>query len=330
MTIEDLLGALKAFPHGAIDPNEEQRFVMEYNDGPLWVIAGPGTGKTLALVLRCLFLLCVVGIPPASIILTTFTKKAAQELKQRLYETLRRLATFFPEVGQIDISHMRIGTLHSLCWDLITASLDSPYRHLQMLDGRERLFFIYAYSYVCREREMNPDLLNLLAWAENPDDPKRPEYLPSRWERAEIFVRLLQRLAEDRVDSARLVQHYDPYLTLLPTVLDEYKEALCRHHFTDFTFVQQQALEWLLSTQGVEFLQGNQAFPGIRHVIVDEYQDTNPLQAELYRALAALSPHHLCVVGDDDQALYRFRGGTVTCMVRFVDECIRAWPGCTV
>lgn len=63
---------------------------------------------------------------------------------------------------------------------------------------------------------------------------------------------------------------------------------------------------------------------------MDEYQDTNPLQAALYRELAGRSPHQLCVVGDDDQALYRFRGGTVSCMVRFGDECQEAWPTCHV
>jgi DNA helicase II / ATP-dependent DNA helicase PcrA len=59
-------------------------------------------------------------------------------------------------------------------------------------------------------------------------------------------------------------------------------------------------------------------------------QDTNPLQARIYRALAAAEPHNLCVVGDDDQALFRFRGGTVDCLVHFVQECRQAWPGCEV
>lgn len=59
-------------------------------------------------------------------------------------------------------------------------------------------------------------------------------------------------------------------------------------------------------------------------------QDTNPLQAAIYRALAAMPPHNLCVVGDDDQAVHRFRGGTVSCLVRFTNECKQAWPDCGV
>ncbi len=94
--------------------------------------------------------------------------------------------------------------------------------------------------------------------------------------------------------------------------------------------MQQQALEWLSSSEGQDFLQGNDQLSGIQHAIVDEYQDTSPLQAALYRALAGRPPHQLCVVGDDDQALYRFRGGTVTCMVRFAEECQKAWPDCHV
>ncbi|GHO71203.1 hypothetical protein KSC_100950 [Ktedonobacter sp. SOSP1-52] len=65
-------------------------------------------------------------------------------------------------------------------------------------------------------------------------------------------------------------------------------------------------------------------------MIVDEYQDRNPLQAAIYRALAADPPHQVCVVGDDDQSLFRFRGGTVGCMVRFAEECHAQWPGCEV
>src|SRR6185312_2077805 len=68
-------------------PNVAQQSVFEHSNGPLWVIAGPGTGKTQTLILRCLFLLCVKQVPPEAIILTTFTRKAADELETRLQES---------------------------------------------------------------------------------------------------------------------------------------------------------------------------------------------------------------------------------------------------
>jgi DNA helicase-2/ATP-dependent DNA helicase PcrA len=329
MTVDDLLAALRSLPDGPMAPNEEQCQVMAHNDGPLWVIAGPGTGKTLALILRCLRLLCVDGLDPESIVLTTFTRKAAAQLDQRLRLMLRRLAVFIPEAGRIDVSRLRLGTIHSLCWDLLTESPGSAYRHLRLLDETERLFLVYTHSRICKEETADPALLHLLAWADNPDTPRPLSALPSRWQRARTFVDLLQRVVEDRVDGTRLGAA-QPHLALLAAAIADYEGILREHHVTDYTLVQQHALEFLSSSAGHDLLQGTGERAGIRHVIVDEYQDTNPLQAALYRALAAVPPHHLCVVGDDDQALYRFRGGTVASMVRFADECAHAWPGCGV
>ena len=66
-------------------------------------------------------------------------------------------------------------------------------------------------------------------------------------------------------------------------------------------------------------------YPGIEYVMVDEYQDTNPIQEQIYLTLTNNAPHNFCVVGDDDQALYRFRGGTVDCMVTFDQKCFHEW-----
>jgi DNA helicase II / ATP-dependent DNA helicase PcrA len=156
-----------------------------------------------------------------------------------------------------------------------------------------------------------------------------PEYLPSASKRGKTFIGLCQRLVEDQVDRKRLAQE-GPHLALLEELIAEYEAKLRDHHFTDNTFVQQQTLDLLRTDEGKALILGVGDHLGIQHVIVDEYQDTNPLQAALYRELAGRSPHHLCVVGDDDQALYRFRGGTVSCMVRFGEECLRAWPTCHV
>jgi DNA helicase-2/ATP-dependent DNA helicase PcrA len=330
MTIDELLGALAGLPQGAIVPNAEQRAVMEHTGGPLWVIAGPGTGKTQGLVLRTLRLLCVDGVAPEAVVLTTFTRKAAEQLEHRLHEILRRLARAYPEVGQIDLGRMHLGTMHSICWELLTDSPASRYRHLHLLDELEQVFFIQTASRFCTSATMDESAtLDLLAWAECPDQPVRPTFLPARWKRAQVFLGLLQRVIEDQVDLDRLVERY-PALGLLRELIAEYRQALEARHFLDYTLLQQQTLTWLTSSEGQAFVRGSDGQAGIQHVIVDEYQDSNPLQAALYRALAAVEPHTLCVVGDDDQALYRFRGGTVTCMVRFAEECAGAWPGCPV
>lgn len=330
MKVEELLAALQAFPSHAIVPNDAQRLVMLHNGGPLWVIAGPGTGKTQALILRCLRLLCIEKVPPSAILLTTYTRKAARQLQQRLQETLHRLHAFLPETEQIDLASMRIGTIHSLCMDLLQSTPTSSFRHIHLLDEVERILFVMANSSLCTSQAMNDAIvLDLLNWAEQPDNPPDRSFLPSRWDRAQTFINLFQRLIEDGVDQERLAASA-PHLNVLCDMIAEYREQLQSHYFTDYTLIQQQTLEWLSSPEGKAFLQGQGQQPGIQHVIIDEYQDTNPLQAQLYRAFAESTPHQICVVGDDDQALYRFRGGTVTCMVRFAEECQRAWPGCQV
>src|SRR5258708_6275428 len=127
MTTDELLEAWTALT-GRL-PNREQRRVMEHGDGPLWIIAGPGTGKSYALVLRCLYLLCVCNIPPEAIVLTTFTKKTAAELEQRLLEALLQLSTTYPDLKAIHIAQMRMGTMHSLCFRILTDSPNSSFRH---------------------------------------------------------------------------------------------------------------------------------------------------------------------------------------------------------
>ncbi len=320
MTVNELLDALAS--HTGRTPNCEQRDVMEHNDGPLQVIAGPGTGKTYALILRCLLLLCVYRVPPEAIVLTTFTRKAAEELKQRLHEALLRLSVAFPDMSAIDVSRMRLGTLHSLCWDFLTETPGSPFRHLRPLVALDRAFFVYSRSRFCKfdqGGETEGLFLQLVSWVEH----KSYRVLPAPWRRAQMFVTMYERLINDRVDRVRFADS-SPAFTLLIQLVEEYEAALRDHHFTDQTLMQQQALEILGSQEGRPLVQG------IQYVIVDEYQDTNPLQAAIYRALAAMPPHNLCVVGDDDQAVHRFRGGTVSCLVRFADECKQAWPGCEV
>lgn len=317
MTVDELLDALASLTGRR--PNREQRDVMEQNNGPLQATAGPGTGKTYAIILRCLLLLCVYRIPPEAIVLTTFTRKAAEELKQRLHEALLRLGVAFPDMRAIDISQMRLGTLHSLCWDFLTETPASPFRHLRPLVALDRAFFVYSRSRFCRfdqDSETEDLFLQLVSWADN----KTYRVLPAPWRRAQMFVTMYERLINDRVDRARFADS-SPAFKMLVQLVEEYEAALRDHHCTDQTLMQQQALDILRSPEGRPLVQG------IQYVIVDEYQDTNPLQAAIYRALAAMPPHNLCVVGDDDQAVHRFRGGTVSCLVRFADECQQEWPG---
>jgi DNA helicase-2/ATP-dependent DNA helicase PcrA len=240
---------------------------------PLQIIAGPGTGKTYALILRCLFLLGVCHVAPSAIVLTTFTRKAAEELKLRLQEALLRLSAVFPEFRMIDLSQMRLGTLHSLCWDILTETPASPLRHRQILSELDRAFFVYTRSRFCNndhDSETEALFLQLVSWVEK----KSYHTLPSRWRRALDFVEMYERLINDQVDRAQFAASR-PERRLLIQLIEEYEKVLSEHSFTDQTLIQQQALEILSTPLGHLMVQN------VQHVIVDEYQDTNPLQAAI-------------------------------------------------
>jgi DNA helicase II / ATP-dependent DNA helicase PcrA len=101
-----------------------------------------------------------------------------------------------------------------------------------------------------------------------------------------------------------------------------YAQALIDHYRCDFAHVQARFYEFITATAGARLLEGDgEERPALEYVLVDEYQDTNPIQERIYLALTARAPHNLTVVGDDDQALYRFRGGTVAGMVNFDKAC---------
>lgn len=263
MTIDELLDVLAS--QTGRTPNPEQCAVMEHSGGPLQVIAGPGTGKTYALILRCLYLLCMDRVPPEAIVLTTFTRKAAEELKQRLHETLLRLSDAFPEIREIDVSRMRLGTLHSLCWDFLTETPGSPFRHLQSLTALDRAFFVYTQSRFCRfdqGSEADELFLQLISWVEQ----KTYRVLPNPWKRAQMFITMYERLVNDRIDRARFADSR-PAFKMLIQLAEEYEMVLRDRHFTDQTLLQQQALDILCSPEGQLLVQD------IQHVVVDEYQD---------------------------------------------------------
>jgi DNA helicase-2/ATP-dependent DNA helicase PcrA len=320
MTREEFLEAWTSI--AGRPPNRKQLAIVDHVQGPLQIIAGPGVGKTYALNLRVSSLLYVRHVPPEAIVLTTFTRKAAEELRHRLQETHSQLSSSFPHLRDIDLSRMRLGTLHSICWDILTQTPGSRFRHLQPLGALERAFFIRTTSSFGKNNqtgEVEEIQRQLACWI----DQKHYRSLPSRWQCVKILTTAYERLVNDQIDRARFADASPLHKKLIDYV-KEYETALGDRRVTDQTLMQQQALELLCSPEGTSWIQS------IQHVIVDEYQDTNPLQAALYRALAAIPPHNLCVVGDDDQALYRFRGGTVGCLVHFAEECKRTWPGCSV
>lgn len=299
---------------------EQKKKVIRHEEGPLWIIAGPGTGKTETLIMKTLKLLLVDGVEPGSIFLTTFTEKGAEELEDRL----ANIIDDFGYGDEVDVSNTRIGTLHSLCDEVMREYRYPEYIDLDLLDADDQKFFV----------KKEAEIIDWLRDDEEVYEYFRPlydrfssEYGPNTWQATRMSTQILNRTRQYLVDHDALADADDPVLSQVPHYVEDYQEALQENFRADFAELQLHFLDFLDSEFGNAFIEGDDEVdrPPLKYVLVDEYQDTNPLQEAIYFKLGDACDQNLVVVGDDDQALYRFRGGTVECMVRFGEKCRQTW-----
>ena len=298
-----------------------QKLAIDYGAGPLLIAAGPGTGKTEVLVARCLKFMCCNSVAPGSIMLTTFTEKATKNLQDRLSEAFLFLAGMYPQLAAIDPSDLRIGTLHGLCNDILQQYRYTAYQNLRLLDEVTSALLLHK-SVVSITQPLHPALFGQFNYLFG----NKPQNALSRWDWALALQQVFNRLIEDQINVS-LLQQAGGLWTALLQADGAYEQALANTSACDFSRLLRYFRDFLNTAQGNLFLNGDGS--GVRlpltHVLVDEYQDTNPIQESIYLRLTDTPPHNITVVGDDDQALYRFRGGTVECMVGFPSACQTRW-----
>lgn len=295
-------------------PNDAQREAILHVKGPLFMPAGPGSGKTRVLLWRVVNLIVVHEVPPEAIYLSTFTKKAAQQLKEGLRRYLS-LAT--NHTGQpYDIAKMYVGTVHSLCRELLLDRRLYPQR--QRPPAPAVLDELSQYLFLTRTRRWNALVDDLFD-----DDPVKTivefyeeEDSQSRHRAVMACIALFNRWSEECLDPLQAIGRTDDEVhQALLKMYERYQATLQPEPeggHTDLSLLQQKALAVLTGHP--------KASEVFQHVIIDEYQDTNTVQERLFFTLAKGSKN-LCVVGDDDQALYRFRGATVENFVEFAQRC---------
>jgi len=279
---------LEAYP----DLNDAQRAIVGHGDGPILVIAGPGSGKTLSLVLRTLNLLLLGKAAPREIIVCTFTEKAAYELRDRISAAAQR-------VGYAgDLSELRVSTIHALCNRILTihrhrTPLGSNY---ETLDELTQLLFVYDHF----DEIIGPAVENrfLGRWK-------------TRWTAIEGARAYFDKITEELVDADLLAGGPDPTLRLIGKAYLAYRQALLANNRLDFAHQQRLVYDLLQDPEVARAIT-----QGAKYVLVDEYQDTNFIQEQLFLKLTE-ETHNLCVVGDEDQSLYRFRGATVRNILEF-------------
>lgn len=287
----------KHYPH----LNDAQRAIVDHEDGPLLVIAGPGSGKTHCIVLRALNLLVQEKATPKQLVMCTFTEKAAFEMRDRLASAARK-------VGYAgDLSELTVSTIHSFCNRILSQHRHrTPLGHgFETLDDLSQLLFIFEQF----DQIIGPqtDGFYLRRWS-------------TRWTAIEAARNYFGKITEELVDPVQLVAASDPFLSEIGNAYLRYEHALQEANRIDFAHLQRAVIDLLADPETAEAVTRD-----IRHVLVDEYQDTNHIQEQLLLKLTEKS-RNLCVVGDEDQSLYRFRGATVRNILEFPQR----MPGCAV
>ena len=262
--------------------SESQQRVADHRGTHLQVIACAGSGKTES-VSRRVSALIAEGVEPASIVAFTFTEKAAAELKARIVTRVRDLMgeDFLGRIGP-----MFVGTIHSYAFRILQDYVPQ-YGNYDVLDEHRQA-----------------GLLSREYWAlELKDLGTR-----GQWRSIQHFIRSADAVGNELISSDDIAG------TAFGRCFRAYEEMLDRYHL--LTFQQ-------LISRAVEALQDPVIFRRVheplRHLLVDEYQDVNPAQERLI-ALLATAPVQLCVVGDDDQAIYEWRGSDVGNILTFKDR----------
>jgi DNA helicase-2/ATP-dependent DNA helicase PcrA len=260
-----------------------QQQAIQTLDRNLQLIACAGSGKTQVISRRIVELLRA-GSQPGEIVAFTFTEKAAGELKDRIDRIAR------DELGtNRGLGEMYVGTIHGYCLNL----LQSPplYRYLKysVLNEVQQRLFIDRHS---RQSGLtNTPLLN--------------GGMLHRWKDSVLYQQLIGIYYEAAIDPSQVPD-------AVHAAMRQYRELLHQNRHLDYTSIMAEAVQELETNEPLR----SQLAAQVKHVVVDEYQDVNPLQERLVRQLHTLGAT-VCVVGDDDQTIYQWRGSEITNIIRF-------------
>lgn len=268
--------------------NKEQKEAVFHTDGPLLLLAGAGSGKTRVLTHRVAYLIDEMGVNPWNILAITFTNKAAQEMRERV-----------DKIAGFGADQVWVATFHATCMRILR-------RHIDRL-GYDTNFTIYdtddqktVIKQVCKRLNIDTKIYKertLLSEISSAKDE-------------------LVDVREFEVKSAG-----DYRKSVTARVYREYQETLKKSNALDFDDIIVKTVELFKSCP--EVLHNYQE--RFRYIMVDEYQDTNTAQFELIRLLAD-GYRNLCVVGDDDQSIYKFRGANIRNILDFE----KVYPEATV
>ncbi len=267
--------------------NPQQRAGVEAVDGPVLILAGAGSGKTRVITHRIAYLIEVRGVSPDSILAVTFTNKASAEMRERVEKLL----------SQSTLAQPLLSTFHSFCVRVLRRDIEALRIGTGPDAGLTRTFAIYDESdqqAIVKQamRRMGVDdkqltprtVLGRISWAKNHMLDPQEFYLNST----------------------------DPTSEKISHIYEAYRKELRKNNALDFDDLLLETVRLLKSSSEVRE-RYNRKF---RYILIDEYQDTNRPQYELMKLLAG-KEHNVCVVGDEDQSIYSWRGADIKNILEF-------------
>lgn len=277
------------------DANEAQKKAIMHLRGPCLVLAGPGSGKTFVITNRILYLL-EQGVPPEKILVITFMKEAALSMQNRFQQMAGqagRGAAFHP---------VNFGTFHSIFYHILKES--KVLRSNQLLKNSEKINLLMPIMKTFGSR---PE--------EKGQEPAKGEGQGSLGEDAARILSAIGYYKNTMEMSAACARAPARWQPCFESLCREYGQAVRRTGRLDFDDMLYECRMLLQEDRAArDYWQGR-----FGHILIDEFQDINPVQYEAVKLLSA-APYNIFAVGDDDQAIYGFRGSQPECLKRFQSQ----------
>ena len=306
-----------------ISSNQDQKkaIIAKPNES-LFLVAGPGSGKTTVMVLKILKYIFVDDIAPEEILATTFTRKAAEELSSRILgwgdeiknhifdttDDFDMIAT----VNHIDFNQIKVGTIDKLAEEIMRQNKEPGTNNpivIEKFVANSAMIKVLSEDETYKNEALQ-ECLKSFTGREKLDEASKM---------SEILLEIKDRIYQDKLDLDELsaqVKH-DRGMEIALDCIKKYRDILVERNTMDFTILESRFLKQLKNKKLDMFLDT------VKIVLIDEYQDTNLIQEEIYFTIAESALKNkgsITVVGDDDQSLYRFRGATVDLFTNYKER----------
>ncbi len=285
------------------DNLDQKKSILSPVNENQYIVAGPGSGKTTVLVLKILKYIFVDNIKLKNILVTTFTKKAARELKERISNWTLMLSEELGIGVDYDFDNLLIGTLDSIAEEIVSKHMD-----VEIIDNFTSSA-IMMQNLLTDERNKDKRLKQFIKKIKNNQGGVSTSDMNNQ------IQTIRERIYYDMINKEELKKDADRE-SIVFEIIDDYLDQLNSRNVMDYAMLEEKFYE-LLKNGLVD------SFNDISVLLIDEYQDTNLLQEAIYFKIAEYvnkNNGNITVVGDDDQSLYRFRGATINLFTEYSER----------